>query len=212
MPRNDDPTTNPDHEPPMDNPTNDHPDELLPWYVNHSLEDEQRQYVERHLRHCPRCRDEVEFLRHLRQAVQREHQGSGPGELGLKRLQRELERQTPPRRPRWFPSLAAAAVLALGIALLYPLIPAEDPASQIQLLGESDDTGPILQIEFAPEATEAEIRALLHDIDAVIIDGPSALGLYRIRLHDLPDDDTAALEERLRRLQQHRLIRHVARP
>ncbi len=211
MPHDDDPITNPDDEPLMDKHT-DHPDDLLPWYVNHSLDEDQRHHLEQHLRHCPRCRDEVEFLRRLRQAVQREQRHPPPGELGLKRLQRELERQAPPPRPRWLPTLAAAAVLVLGIALLYPLIPADDPAGQIQLLGESDDAGPVLQIEFAPEATEAEIRALLHDIDAVIIDGPSALGLYRIRLQDLPADDPAALEKRLRRLQQHRLIRHVARP
>ena len=38
----------------------------------------------------------------------------------------------------------------------------------------------VLQVTFRPDATEASIRALLLDVAAVLVDGPSAIGVYRI--------------------------------
>src|SRR5579862_9866150 len=40
-------------------------DEVLPWFVNGSLEDDERTTVEQHLRECARCRREVELLKQL---------------------------------------------------------------------------------------------------------------------------------------------------
>ncbi len=40
-----------------------HPDELLPWYVNSTLETHERRQVEAHVARCERCRVEVESLK-----------------------------------------------------------------------------------------------------------------------------------------------------
>ena len=50
--------------------------------------------------------------------------------------------------------------------------------SVVKLLGPC--AGPALVVAFAPGATEADLRALLLDLDLVIVDGLSALGLYRL--------------------------------
>ena len=47
----------------------DHPEELLPWYVNGTLSPEERQRVEAHLDQCPSCRGEVQALRSLRREI-----------------------------------------------------------------------------------------------------------------------------------------------
>jgi len=40
--------------------------ELLPWFVNGTLSEEERVLVERHLRRCRRCRTEVEELQEMK--------------------------------------------------------------------------------------------------------------------------------------------------
>ena len=43
--------------------------ELLPWYLNDTLEADERTDVERHLQSCPECRDELEELKGLQFAA-----------------------------------------------------------------------------------------------------------------------------------------------
>ena len=43
-------------------------DVLLPWFVNGTLEGEERALVERHLDHCHHCRREADWLRELHAA------------------------------------------------------------------------------------------------------------------------------------------------
>jgi len=40
--------------------------------------------------------------------------------------------------------------------------------------------GALLQVTFAPQAAEEQIRALLASVDARIVDGPGALGVYTL--------------------------------
>ncbi|NKB28552.1 MAG: hypothetical protein GKR99_13760 [Rhodobacteraceae bacterium] len=50
-----------------------------------------------------------------------------------------------------------------------------------------------LRVAFQPTAPEAEIRALLLDKNLVIVDGPSALGLYTLAVEDAAVDDALAV-------------------
>lgn len=43
--------------------------ELLPWYVNGTLEQEQTKLVDQHLEECPSCRDDYDFLCRMDVAV-----------------------------------------------------------------------------------------------------------------------------------------------
>ena len=60
----------------LDSATHRVVDVLLPWFVNGTLESEERALVERHLDHCKRCRREVEWLRELHAACA---VAAGPG-------------------------------------------------------------------------------------------------------------------------------------
>ncbi|HEX9626740.1 MAG TPA: zf-HC2 domain-containing protein [Acidiferrobacterales bacterium] len=168
----------------------DHPDDLLPWYANDTLAGAERERVEAHLSACPRCRDELKLLKMVRAGVQ-STPVEPPTEFGLKRLLRDVRREAPhTARPRlwWQPALAAAAlVIVIQGMLLINLWPRD---SGIVPLGEP----PIahLQVRFAPQATEAEMRAVLAAVDGVIVDGPGALGLYRIRLTGGADSEAVA--------------------
>jgi anti-sigma factor RsiW len=157
-----------------------HPDALLPWFVNGTLEASERAAVEQHLLGCSRCRDEVAFLGALRQGVKALAVAEGPGDLGRKRLLRDVRAERRAGRRWWRPALAAAAavIVVQGVVLAGLLL--REPG--IVPLGGPRAEGATVQIQFAPTATEAQIRALLQEAGATLIDGPGASGVYRVRV------------------------------
>lgn len=157
-----------------------HPDPLLAWFVNGTLEASERAAVEEHLRGCARCRDEVAFLGALRQGVKALGGAEGPGELGRKRLLRDLQSERRAARAWWRPALAAAAAVIVVQGVVLANIWWREAA--IAPLGGPKAEGATVQIQFAPTATEAQIRALLQEAGATLIDGPGASGVYRVRV------------------------------
>ena len=109
----------------MNASSREHPEALLPWYVNGTLEGAERQQVQDHLSYCLTCRREVQRLQALRQDVRNadaleDSKGARPGEAGLERLLAAIDGEEVPAARRfnvrsWLP-LAAAAVLLLAIA------------------------------------------------------------------------------------------------
>ncbi len=80
---------------------------------------------------------------------------------------------------------AAAAIIALQAGLLAGAYRAQAPAGFETASGPESTPaqgGPTVLVAFAPAATAARIDALLRDTRAVIVDGPRAGGLYRLRL------------------------------
>ncbi len=64
---------------------------LLPFYVNQTLNQSERASVETYLQRSEEARKELVFLRELRQSLRQQPQTTSPGELGLKRLQRQIK-------------------------------------------------------------------------------------------------------------------------
>jgi hypothetical protein len=159
-----------------------HPDELLPWLANGTLRGAERQEVEAHVATCERCRSELAWLQSLRSSVAELESAPAPGEFGLNRLMRDIRRRPKqPDRRRWFaPALAASlAVVALqGVLIAHLWTRTENIAPLGRTIVDAD----VLQIRFEPRATEADIRGALQAIGASLIDGPGALGIYRVRL------------------------------
>lgn len=136
-----------------------------------------------------------------------------PGEIGLRRLLREVEREE--RAPdlgaggaptTWFDStavwrsIAAAALIALLVVSSGAFLGGEPGGAQrgYEVAGEKGGAaaGALAQVTFAAEAKEAEIRALLLRLDARMADGPSALGVYRVAFRNAAarDDGLEALK------------------
>lgn len=189
----------------------EHPDELLAWYVNGTLKQQQRQDVEQHLQTCARCQREVSLLQKIREQIKAD-QPHAPGDFGLSRLMRDIHRPPSAARQRrwWQPALAAAAVVIVvqGIVLMNlfyqpaPIVP----------LGESSREQVVLQIKFSPQATEQQIRELLQKIHGALIDGPGVLGVYRVRLEGAAsarDETVSKIISELRA--QENIVTHVAR-
>ncbi|MEO3429934.1 hypothetical protein AAFN88_13805 [Pelagibius sp. CAU 1746] len=173
-------------------------DLLLPWYVNGTLEAGERRAVEAYLEESAQARDEVELLRQLRQQVKDQAFENSPGELGLQRLKREIKQDAEQQKGSadrmtgkvltvasfWRP-LAIAACLAIVVqagvmvGMNSGLIPTGGDVTTA-----TGGAPAVMQVTFAPDATEQDIREVLQAAGASIADGPTALGIYNLRLVD----------------------------
>jgi anti-sigma factor RsiW len=88
--------------------------ELLPWYVNGTLEEEERRSVEGHLERCPLCRGEVRAGHELAVAVRRAAELPLATGRGLERLMARIDEEGAPQAPTagdagWWRRTPAAA-------------------------------------------------------------------------------------------------------
>lgn len=187
--------------------------ELLPWYLNGTLAGAELAAVEALLLRSAEAREELEVLRRLAAAVREQEQDAPPFELGWARLQRSLQQEArpAPRRDWWKPGLAAAAALVVALQLGILMRPAQvDSDWQLQSGGSEQvlSGGYRVQLRFVEHAQWQQIRALLLELDAVLVDGPSALGVVQVHVPaDKRFRDGQAL---LQWLQQQAVVQHAA--
>jgi anti-sigma factor RsiW len=183
-------------------------DVLLPWFVNGTLDADELAFVERHLDRCGSCQREVEWLRELHAACI-----AGEGDPGaskaLRKLRRRLEQPRGAHGPlarlrefwnssrpwtRWAVAAQLAAVIVMGAWLL----PAAEGPALYRTLGASDAGTPAsgnLVVVFEPNTTEADMRRILRDAGARIVDGPTQTNAYVL---DVPAQRIAQATQALR--------------
>ena len=174
----------------------------LPWYVNNSLDAGERQTLETQLMQDAELKLEVEFLQQIRQQIKKPP-GATPGELGWKKLQRQINRTPVNTNRRWQGfAIAASVMLMVQGAIIFNLLQTEDNYAPLSGLTQQQ---PTLQIRFNPDIREADMRQLLRDIKGQILDGPSANNLYRVSLEN-PEQIAHFIET----LRANSLVDHVA--
>jgi anti-sigma factor RsiW len=187
----------------------EHPEVLLPWYVNQTLSGDELELVERHLESCEQCRTEVAALQQIRDESKQQFATQSPGRLGLARLKAEIKREkreqqrevSPHPSFLWWRPMMAAAVLVIAIQSVL-LIKMERPEGTITPLSGKPAAEVVLQVRFNPHATESEIREVLSAVDGDIISGPGALGIYRITLKNVTADQQDVITQALSKLKQ----------
>lgn len=190
--------------------------ELLPWYLNGTLDPQERANVEALLLRSAEAREELEVLRRLAAAVREQEHGAGqsaPFDLGWARLQRSLQQEArpAPRRDWWKPGLAAAAALVIALQLGILMRPAQTDSDWRMLGGGQEQVlsgGYRVQLRFVEHAQWQQIRALLLELDALLVDGPSALGV--VQVHVPADARFADGQALLQWLQQQAVVQHAA--
>ena len=196
-------------------------DELLPFYVNGTLSEADRAYVEDYLREHPAARAELSWYESLQRRL---HEDAPPvsSEVGLERALQRIRTEGPlPQRSRqpaaptlferlrdWLSSLVpqpmlrpalavALAVVAVQAALIGSFVSRSDETSELralQLRGAAVEKGPYLKLNFKPDAREADIRMLLVEVHGNLAAGPGQLGDYYVHV---PEQQLQAVTDKL---------------
>ena len=172
---------------------------LLVFLANDTLEGEERRAVEAAVAADLQLAGELEALKAMRNEMQAEDVAS-PGELGLARLMRDIEAEAVPTvQPQaGLPEAAnlptapgsfwkIAAVVLFGLVVAQTAFFGYDRGTNFDLAGGEEAAARAehtIRVAFAEDATEADIRALLLEQNLVIVDGPSAIGLYTLAAID----------------------------
>jgi hypothetical protein len=178
--------------------------ELLPWYVNGTLQGEERERVRGALRSSLTCRLEYERLNRMQALMQDDDAEQAAADRGFDRLMARIQSDAPaaaaatPRPPRWLRLAQAAAVVALvGGAVGWWTQDAATGTSRFRTLTtESPQQARQLRVVFAPGVSDAERMALLAPLGVRILGPPTADGVYTV---ELPKDVNArGFADRLR--------------
>ena len=180
---------------------------LLPWYVNGSLDERERQRVDAHLIECAGCREDWAQEQRVYEGMTAETAVEYMPAASLKRLQARLDglvaaspnpqsdvRQEPTAQEKpvgrllaW-PGLMAASVAVMAVALS---LLAADRWMQFRARAVVPDyhtvttstprpAGEVIRAVFSPTITLVELQAILDAAQLRIISGPTEAGVYSL--------------------------------
>jgi anti-sigma factor RsiW len=178
--------------------------ELLPWYVNRTLDEDERRDVRAHLSTCLVCRREVSFLERLDRVIVASPDVDFSPKRSLSGLLERIDAAEGPLARRLWAGLGsglralrvahpvlrgallvqAAVILLAAFLLLRAPLPGTAPSFEtltdapVAISGDAGNTR--LRVVFADDASVSEIQALLQGVDAHIVDGPSSVGAFAI--------------------------------
>lgn len=175
--------------------------ELLPWYVNGTISEDERQRVAAHLMQCANCRRELAQDRLVYRGMNTETAVEYIPAASLKRLQSRLDAveaaaavgvptpsEKPDRRPMQWQGLlvASIAMVTVAIGLLVfnqwmqlrarPLAPKYHTVTSPLARAP----GEVIRAVFSPAITLAEVQAILDNAGLRIVSGPTKAGVYSL--------------------------------
>ena len=181
-------------------------DELLPFYVNDTLEEAERAWVDTYLRDHPKSAAELQWYHTLQDTMRRDAPAVS-AEIGLDKVMARIRGERAPARtaakagpsiterlreffssitpqPMLKPALAGAlAVVVVQGIVIANLATQPDEGSEIRAHRPTVvDPGPFLKVNFKADAREADIRMLLVEIDGTLAGGPGQLGDWYVRI------------------------------
>jgi len=181
---------------------------LIPWYVNGTLGEHERQRLDAHLLLCANCRDALTQEQRVYRAVTAESAVEYMPAASLKRLQARLDgvvaaasADTPPggtpevpagakpgRRAMPWQGLMAASVAVIAVALsllatdrwMQSRTPSPKAAYYTVTTPAARAPGEVIRAVFSPTITLIELQAILDAAQLRIISGPTEAGVYSL--------------------------------
>lgn len=188
--------------------------DLIPWYVNGTLDEEEMRLVERHIANDPSCREEVSTQRRLATSVASLDALDVEMERSLKAVRQRIAATSPDAHPPR-PSVLSGAMRNLAnlfradLRMVLPL--GAGAAALVLLLMVSVQTGreagapyrtlstptvategPVLRVRAAAGVGTAALAPLFWANGLQIVDGPSATGVYTLAVPAEEDADELA--------------------
>lgn len=182
--------------------------ELLPWLVNNSLPEGERDLLREHAASCVICRRELRELENLRNSISDASAATTVPAPDMRhinaRIDALIEKEGRGRRllsnvRELFHSplriaVAAQAVLVVVLATLLLLPETDEPKFTTLTNPQTLPDGQYVRVVFEPALPASDMSTLLETMDLTIVDGPSARGVYTLQLSsDLSTTDRAAI-------------------
>jgi hypothetical protein len=169
--------------------------EAMPWVLQDTATQEQRDWFDHHLAHCESCRAEFAQQSRLQRAMSLPSDISVDAEAGLQRLLGRLDtpmptkqEEEPPTRVRaggWLTRALVAAVLlqAIGIGALGLKLGWTSQNASYRTLSQAPAVmAPAGAIRVVPDTsmTLADWNTLLHSLQLQVVGGPNDVGAYTV--------------------------------
>lgn len=188
---------------------------LLPWYVNDTLQTDEKALVESHIKLCLQCRAEIVELQKISRIVcdsdplsakahssfaeltARIHESNSPIADQAKKTFTWAGFKHPIAAPSKKFSFSGYAVFAQAAMVLLAIIGlihfngldfADNPNNRFYTLSSSSNEGVMeneIRVVFSKTAKQAQIDQTLLSLNGEIISGPSQQGVYVIRINDV---------------------------
>ncbi|MBL4621867.1 MAG: hypothetical protein JKY89_05665 [Immundisolibacteraceae bacterium] len=180
---------------------------LLPFYVNGTLDEQETKQVGQALAENKDLQEELVYLQNLQTHVRQQKNENSPSEFGLKRLQRVLQKEQHLNEDRQQLEMMSSAknrwqygAIAACLMLVVLTVTDMKTDTDYQAAGGtaiSQHNGIVASVSFSPNVTEQQIRKLLLESHVFIVDGPSALGVYKLVIVDGNDNTIKKLATRV---------------
>lgn len=196
---------------------------LIPWYVNATLGDRDRQRVESHSAICAVCRDDLAVQRRIYAAIDSQPALDYMPVASLKRLQTRLDalqaesaaaplplakqgiRSTGPWR-HWMAASVAGVAVAVGLLAAAHWLQFDARLTQPNYQTVTNSTprpqGEAIRAVFAPTLTLVELQTILDEAQLRIVSGPTEAGVY-----SLASNSTLTVRASLMLLRRHSTVR-----
>jgi len=209
--------------------------ELLPWYVNDTLGDPERDRVAQHIAECQTCEEEIGRCRTIAAAVRTSDAAAwSPSPERVSRVMARIDAasdvsnresrwvalrewlektrlafQETPSPFRW--ALAAQTALIAALAAAFVLQASSAPSLLYRTLSDggagTEPRSARIQVVFAEDITEREIRTLLSTAGAAIVAGPSPMAVYTLSVAGNNNEARTRMRETLSALRAHPKVR-----
>lgn len=205
-------------------PEQDRFDTLLPWYVNGTLNNNDRTWMEGFVRLHPEAGSELRLQQKIQTALH-ENAAAIPADIGLDQFMQRVrqDRRAAPAPTRSIKEMLAGffggfqLTPAMGTAFAVIMIQAgligtllvghesqEPEYARTRAVVAPELVGPFLKVNFHPDARESDMRFALVSVGATVVDGPSQLGDYFIKV------PPAEIEAALKQLESSGLVESIS--
>lgn len=182
--------------------------DLLPWFINRSLDATEQAIVENHIKTCVTCRIELNQQQQIYSTLQQADLLQQVSKASFSQLKKRIktepavtlvkgqkENEKPWKFsfpfPNWVQNAAFAAVLLLLISPLVFYSWLEQPAigGEYRTLAQSIDPGQfnrkskVIRVIFADEADKDQIKTVMDSLAGYKIDGPYVNGIYEVHIN-----------------------------
>jgi hypothetical protein len=173
---------------------------LIPWYVNDTLSDHERQRVDAHVGACVPCRDDLAVHKRVFEGIDAQPALDYMPVASLKRLQARLDAaqaqavspQLPPLEPvrnaspwrGWIAASIATMAVAIGLLAADKWVQFEARANQPNYRTVTSAAprprGEVIRAVFSPTITLVQLQSILDEAQLKIVSGPTEAGVYSL--------------------------------